>query len=51
MRPEEKPEVREMFRRSFAPVKRWFFFSWTPDVLVAERAGSCSARPCSRPTR
>ena len=38
MRPEEKPEVREMFRRSFALVKRWFF-SWTPDVLVVEQGG------------
>lgn len=35
MRPEEKPAVRQIFLRSFAWLKRWFFFSWTPDVLVA----------------
>lgn len=38
MLPEERDAVRAMFRRSFAAVKRWFF-SWTPDVLVAERGG------------
>lgn len=37
MRPDEKPAVRQVFMRSFSFLKRWFFFSWTPDVLVATR--------------
>jgi len=39
MREDERETVRAMFQRSFAGLKRWFFFSWTPDVLVAERDG------------
>lgn len=38
MRPEERSEVREMFRRSF-PLLLRLFFSWTPHTLVAERGG------------
>lgn len=40
MREDERGAVHAMFRRSFAALKRWFFFSWTPDVLVAERDGA-----------
>lgn len=39
MRPEEKPAVRAMFRRSFPFLLR-LFFSWTPHTLVAVRAGA-----------
>lgn len=36
--------VHALFRRSLAAVKRWFFFSWTPQVLVAERDGDQAGR-------
>jgi GNAT superfamily N-acetyltransferase len=39
MVPEDKPQVRGVFRRSF-PILQQVFFGWTPDVLVAERDGS-----------
>lgn len=38
MRRDEKSEVRRQFRQSFPLIQR-FFFSWTPDVLVAEHDG------------
>ena len=38
MRDEEKPAVRDIMRRSFPLVQRWFF-SFTPHVLVAETGG------------
>ncbi len=38
MRAEEKREVGAIMRRSFAPTQQWFF-SWSPDVLVAEQDG------------
>jgi len=38
MRDQEKPAVRDIMRRSFPLVQRWFF-SFTPHVLVAETEG------------
>ncbi|MSP13557.1 MAG: GNAT family N-acetyltransferase [Chloroflexi bacterium] len=39
MRSEEKIEVQTMMREAFSPIQQ-VFFTWTPDVLIAESAGN-----------
>ena len=38
MRDDEKRNVHSIMRRAFPLVQQWFF-SWTPNVLVAEQNG------------